>query len=378
MQPLARDGYTSAQIQSLIRDAEAVGTSAGLELLDASLNVLEDLTDRFEGGTVTRANYATLHGTSSLKIAAELSWGTAIIRPYLMMSGRIPLDGTTVTARFNLGAYLTNSPKTELGESTITHEVDGFDILHWLNTPVGEAFVVADGTSYLDAVATILNAQGLTKYNIDQTSAGLILDSPKVWAFDDNTTWLNIINDLLAAIGYQGIFSDWDGTLRVQPYILPTDRATEWLYTSDGTTSMLDNKRTVTRDYFDAPNQWVFYWSKDPATAQPVEGAGIYTYTNDTNGPTSVSERGRVISAKPERIDVADQASLIGAAQQRIESDIRLKTTVEASSFPNPLHWHFDRITLADPAFGSIAEGLAVRWTLPLNGGDMSHEWSLI
>lgn len=383
MQPLARldavtgNALTDAQIVALLQDTSNVEWSAGLELLDMNLSVLDNLTDHFDGGSVTRANYATLHGTASLSIATELDWGTAIVRPYVTIAGIVAGSGL-LTARFNLGAYLTSSPQTELGENPVTHEVDGYDIIHVLNQPVGEAFVVADGTGYLAAIETILTTQGITKYQIDQTNAGLVLESSKVWPFDDNTTWLNIINDLCDAVGYQGIWSDWDGLLRVQQYIAPTDRATEWLYTSDEATSMLAPKRVITRDLFDAPNRWVYYWAKDPSEAQPVEGAGIYTYVNDSTGITSVEARGRVISAKPERIDVADQSSLVAAAQQRIEADLRLKTVVEVETFPNLASWHFDRVTIADTALGPIADALAVRWTLPLSGADQSHEWSLI
>jgi hypothetical protein len=374
MQPAAVSGLTAAQITALIQDAAAVEIDAGLELLDINLSVLADLTTDLNrnGSSVGRANYATLHGTATLQLSTELNWGTAIVRPYMTMT-----DGT-VTGRFNLGAYLTSAPQTVIGDNPSTHEVAGFDLLHWLNTPVGESYVVEAGVGYLAAVATILTTQGITQYQIDQTRADQVLASAKVWAFSDDVTWLNVINDLLAGVGYQGIWSDWDGRLQVRPYQTPTDRAAEWLYTSDLVTSMLGVKRTVTRDMFDAPNRWVHFWSQAPEGSQPVEGAGIYTYQNDTNGPTSVAARGRVISAKPVSVDVVDQAALVAFAQQRIDSDIRLKTTWDVTTFPNPLHWQWDRLAVADAAAGPIVNVLAVSWSLPLDGGDMTQTWSVL
>lgn len=372
MRPAARDGLTAAQVASLIRDSSAIEVTSGLEIVDLSLNLVQDITDDFLGGSITRANYATLHGTADLNVTRDLDWGTALIRPYMTITDQV------LTARFNMGVYLTSSPRTEAGEDPVTHAVAAYDILHWLNTPVGEAFVVAAGTGYLAAIETILIAQGILAYQIDQTQVAQVLPTAKAWAMDDHTTWLNICNDLCAAVGYQGIWSDWDGRLRIQQYLLPSDRSVEWVYDIEASTSMLAPNRAVIRDWFDVPNRWVYFWSKDPEGAAPVEGAGLYVFNNTLEGPTSQAARGRVISAKPEQIDAVDQTALVAAAQQKIDADLRLKTTFEVITSPNPLHWHFDKVTMMDPALGPISDALSVRWTLPLNGDDMTHELSLI
>jgi hypothetical protein len=378
VQPAARTSttgvaLTAAQVAAIIRDAPDIRTAAGLELLDVNLNVLTDLTADFQGGSVSRASYATLHGTATLQVARDLNWGTAILRPYMTIT-----DGMNVV-RFNLGAYLTSSPKTEVGEVPVTHEVDGYDILHWLNTPVGQAHVVPAGTGYLAAAEAILQTQGIVAYQIDQAQAAVVLAAPRVWVLDSSTTWLMIVNDLVAGVGYQGVWSDWDGRLRITPYQRPLERGPEWLYAVDGVSSMIAPRRTITRDYFAAPNRWVFYWSQDPSGATPVEGAGVYTYVNNRDGPTSVAERGgRVITAAPQQVDAVDQSALIAQAQAAIDADLRLKTTVEVPVSPNPLHWHFDRIAVADPLLGSVADALVTRWTLPLDGSDGTQEWSVL
>lgn len=371
MQPAARSGLSAAQVTALIRDTPAVTVAAGLELVDLGLNVLDDLTPDFGGGTINRDNYATLHATGDLNIVRDLDWGTALVRPYMTMTG-------AVSARFNLGVYLTSSPRTEAGEMPVTHAVLCYDILKWLDTPVGEAYTVEAGTGYLTAAEAILTTNGILAYQIDQTRGTDVLPSPRSWAFDDHTTWLNIVNDLLAAVGYQGIWSDWDGRLRMQPYAAPVSRPAEWVYDAEPATSMIASKRAAVRDWFDAPNRWVFFWAKDPATAPPVDGNGLYVFVNQTNGPTSVAARGRTISARPQQVDAVDQAALVALAGQSIDADMRLKTTFEVATFPNPLHWHFDKTTLADPALGPVQDVLSVSWSLPLNGADMTHVMSLL
>ena len=368
-----RTGFSQAQIVRLIQDTPSLIIDTGLELLDQSLTVIDDLSEDLAGGSVGRNSYATLHGTAQLLLSRELDWARAIVRPYMTLS-----DGVT-TARFNLGAYLTSSPTTDTEQSPVTLDVRGYDILHVLNTRVGESFVVNQGESYLSAVEDILQTQGFTQYILDQTAAAATLPSPRLWVLDDNTTWLNIVNDLLAAIGYLGLWSDWDGKPRAIPYQLPTDRAPEWYYETSLYSSMLTPSRVIERDFFDTPNRWVFYRGDNADLPAPVEGNGIFTYVNQNDGPTSVSARaGRIVTATEQVNDFFDQTTLETQGRMRIESDLRLKTTFKLGVAPNPLHWHFDRVAVSDPALGALTECLVTDWTLPFSAEDMTHEWSVI
>lgn len=374
MQPLAvgpRTGMSAASVAALIQDSGAVEFSAGAELLDMNLNVMADISAMLEGGRVGRQSYADLHGSAEFTLEGELDWGTAIVRPYMVMAS------TTTTARFNLGAYFTQSDETVLGSDPTTYAVTGVDILDVLNDPVGEAYAVAAGTTYLSAVETILQNRGVTQYLIDQSGAAVTLPSPKVWELDESTTWLNVVNDLVGAIGYRGVWSDWDGMVRVQPYMSPADRPSEWTYTVDPATAMHREPRTIARERYRAPNRWVFYRTNGVDGPPPVEGAGVYTVTNQTSGPTSVQGRaGRVIT-RPVGLDAADQQSLVDAGRKTVDADMRNPGKLKLSTFPNPLHWHFDRVTMQDPALRQTAMVVA-SWSLPLNGDDMDHEWSEI
>ncbi|MFD6565397.1 hypothetical protein [Micromonospora profundi] len=374
MQPTTaapRHAFTDATIVGVLRDAPALTVGKGLELIDRNLQPLADLSDDLAGGTISRNSYATLHATASLALSRELAWQSAIVRPYMTVS-----DGTT-TARFNLGAYYTAVPSRTYEQSPPVYDVTGYDILHGLYSPTGEAYAVDAGVSYLAAVEQILVEQGYTRYLIDYARGSSVLPSAKVWPLDDQTRWLTIVNDLLAAVGYQGIWSDWDGQLRCQPYQLPSERPPEWVY-GGGAASMLSPARSVDRDFFEAPNRWVFVRQNNVDDLPPYEGNGIHTYQNDYAGETSVEARdGRVIT-KVEFVDAADHEALVRQAQITIDADMRVATTVRVATSPNPLHWHFDRLLIDDPDLGRWADVLGTSWTLPLDGGDMQHEWTLL
>ncbi|WBB94175.1 hypothetical protein [Verrucosispora sp. WMMC514] len=364
-----RNHLTEATVVRLLRDAPAITVGHGLELIGQDLQLVEDISADLAGGQVSRNSYATLHATCQLALSRALSWGSALVRPYMTIS-----DGQD-TARFNLGAYYTSTPTHRVGEDPVTYDVAGYDILHGLHSPVGEAYAVDAGVGYLAAVEAILQGQGYTRYLIDQRRGDAVLPSAKVWALDDQTRWLTVVNDLLAAIGYQGIWSDWDGQLRCQPYQRPADRAPEWLYDDRQATSMVGLNRDLERDFFEAPNRWVFVRQNDVDGPPPVEGDGVYTWTNTDVGDTSVEARGRVLT-KVVYADAADQAALEAAGQVTIDADMRIPTALRVTTSPNPLHWHFDRLIVDEPALGPYADVMATSWTLPLDGSDMTHEWT--
>lgn len=375
MQPTTgppRDTFTDDDVIGVIRDAPSLLISSGVELLNQNLDVLDDLADNLVGGDVARDSYADLHGSANLQIDVELDWGTAILRPYMVMS-----DGVT-ELRFNLGAYYTSTPEHAIGANLNVNTVTGIDILDGLNSSVGETYVVDTGVPYLTAVEGILLANGYTQYLLEQTAIGSILPSPKVWILDDNTTWLKIVNDLLAAIGYQSIFSDWNGQLVAQAYNDPALRASEFSYDVGETTTMIEPNRSIELDFYKVPNRWVFYRTGSTDGPAPVEGNGIYTFVNQSTGPTSVDSRGGRVITRTQGIDSVDQSALVSTGTVTINADQQVANKLKLTTSPNPLHWHFDRVTLDDPAVGLTQDVIVAQWTLPLNGAAMAHAWTLI
>jgi hypothetical protein len=364
-----RADKTSTQVIYEIEKSPALRISSGAELLDMGLNVIDDITNDLVDGKVARSNYATLHGTAQLLLSRELAWGRAIVRPYMRLNG----------IRFNLGAYFTNTPDRVLGAEPLVYDVQCYDLLDALNTPAGEAYTADANTSYLFNVENILKAQGFTKLQIDQTRVGTTLPSARVWPMDSNTTWLNIVNDLLGAVGYRGIWSDWDGYLRCEPYLVPGVRPVEWTYdATDESRSLLGVQRTVRRDYYKAPNKWVAIRSNNVDGPTPVEGAGVYTYLNEYRGLTSIEARGGRVITSILQFDAADQAALVSQTMNSVETDLRLQTKYSVQTSPNPLHWHFDKLVYRDGDVGSDVQVMSNSWDLPLNGGDMTHEWTEI
>jgi hypothetical protein len=374
-----RDTLTQEQVVFLIQDSPTIEIDYGLELIDRNLTVIEDISDQFWGGQVQRQSFATLHGNAQIHLSMDLDWGTAIIRPYVILAGQGDSDGTNIKARFNMGAYFLATPKTVALNVPRIVEAVGYDILHALNDPVGESYAVDAGVAYLDAVEAILLDRGypLGTYQIDSTSIATLLPAARTWPLDANTTWLKIVNDLLAAIAYQGVWSDWDGRLQVKKYASPLDRPVEWYYDTGEFTSMISPSREIDNDFYNTPNRWVAWRSNLTNNAAPIEGNGKFTYVNQSNGPSSVDARDRTIT-KAFSVEAADQVSLEARARITIDADMTQTNKLRVSTSPNPLHWHFDRLLLNDPEIGALTEIQGTEWTLAFDGSDQSHEWTVL
>lgn len=371
MQPLTqapRLDLTEDQVRNLLT-ADYLTIACGLEVVDPDGQVLADISHDLSGGEVTRDNAAEVHGSCRLQLADRvLAWGRDRVRPFMTLS-----DGV-VTARFNLGVYVLTSPDTPAGESPVTYDVEGYDLLYLLqSTGPGDTFVAYPGSSYAQVVQEAIDASGANSPLImDGTLADTQLPSPMVWAVTESqVTWLQIINDLLRSINYLDLWCDQDGVFRSGPYTAPADRAVEWTFdTNDTTTNLVGEERTRSADAWGIPNWWRFI--RKQAATQPTEGNGLYTVTNQSDGPTSVDAVGRLVR-KVLFIDAADQATLQSEGDKIVAADLHHARSYDISVDPLPIAGHMDVVQFVDE--GTSTKCQVRSWNLPLDGSQ--GEWKL-
>jgi len=374
VQPLTaapRDAFTTAQVTALLV-APDLEVDFGVELLSPSLALLEDISADVSGGAVKRDCLANVHGTVDLTISRALAWGRDRIRPYMTLSSA---TAGVSGCLWNLGVYLLTTPDTTLGESPQSYSVTGFDQLHLLQDNVGDSYTVAAGANVLAAVRAALAAAGVTApILLDTAASAKTLASVMTWpqTSSESPTWMKVINDLLAAIGYRGIWCDWDGAFRSGPYVNPSDGAVEWTFAvGDLTLGIVAANRTVANDVWGAPNWWRFIMNG--LTVAPVEGTGQYTTTNATTGPPSIASVGRTVHAPVVYLDAVDQASLVVQGDAIKAAAMRVTEVITASLSPFPAAWHFDVSTYSDAALGVDRKAQCRSWSLPLDGSDMAY-----
>lgn len=362
---IPRDGLTADQVRSVLA-ASHVTVDVGADLLDAAGVFIEDISTDVElGGHVEHGSFRTVHRTCKVRMTRELDWGAVRLR--LKMT--VTAGGVTVPAY--IGVFLLETPTTASGWSPRTWEVEGYDLLGGLAVQVGETYRVAAGSTVTDAVTQAVVDSGLSAtVTLADSGTAPTLPTDMVWSVRDDVTWLRVVNDLLAAGGYRAVWADAGGRLRSEPYQPPSERPSEWTYDTSTDDTVVAPELEVTSDLWAAPNRWVFYVD-DPQQGNPVEGVTQYTVVNQAAGPTSVDRRGRMITRKVP-LSAADYASLVSQGDRIAEGDRRVSTEVEFSVGPNPLHGHFDVVTLIDAEAALSGRWQVSSWRLPLDGGDMT------
>ena len=385
MQPLSaapRDHLTTTQVTDLLQ-AHNLKVSAGLELLDANLALVEDISDDLGGGTIERGCHNKIHGTCSLSISRALTWGVDLVRPYMTLSAN------GLSARWNVGVYVMVTPERTVGETPETYQVQGYDRLMLLDRQIGEDYTVTAGTTYRQALLDVFSDAGLTGVLIEGAAADATLPADKTWplvpldqADPDQTstpaTWLRAANDLLRAINFRAVWADENGVFRCQAYQDPATRAPEFSFDADSLKTIVGEERRVMADVWKTPNKWVFRNTARPVGAPaPTEGDGIYTVLNQSDGPTSIDERGlewvTVID-----YEAADQDVLVSLGNARVAADKRITTRYDVTTGPFPGAGHWDVFDFADTALGGTTKVQSTGWQMPLDGSDMTHYWEAV
>lgn len=372
MQPVTEE-------QKRILLAPAITVTSGLELLNADRAVVEDLTDVLVGGEVDRAMGRTPHGACTLDLERELRWGIDLVRPYMTVS-----DGSA-EARWNLGVFALTTPETIVGETPQVYRVQGYDRLHLLDRQVGMDYSVAAGTTYRDALRQVFADAGLTGALIAGSAADSVLPVTRLWPLvaettdpdETNTpvTWLRIVNDLLRAINFRGVYADENGTYRCEPYVSPKDRAVEFTFDTDPKVSIVGEKREFIRDVWAIPNRWVFRQTNRPDGAPAAtEGDGVYTYVLPPSHDLSAENRGLVWTSVVD-YEAATQAALVALGDRRVAADLRATAKITVDTGPFPPAGHDDVFTYTDNEAGGSRKVVARAWSLPLDGSDMRWTW---
>lgn len=379
-----RENLTLEQVKYLLT-APAVEVDFGAEEVDASLNFAVDLTPDLVDGAVKRQMYARVHGTCDLELSRELAWGTALVRPFMI------LKSSNLSARFNLGVFSLETPvRDSVHESIETYSVTGYDRLYFLDRPVGDTYFVMQGTGYLKAVEDAIAAAGLTGVLLDSTAAAKTLPVTQTWPLANTSTsangedsssepvtWLDIVNDLLKAIGYRGLWADERGFFRSEPSLSYEDRGEEWHFDVDPLKTILVPQRTFTQDIWKTPNRWVFIQqNRDPAAAAPTEGAGIYT-VNDLDSPLTGQTARGIVWTRLVELDAADQTELVARGNRIVGLDKTNSAKLKVSTGPFPVAGHFDVYGYSDGVL-PVSRVLATSWSQPLKGGDVEWEWNVV
>ena len=357
-----RSGLTEAQVDAVVT-GDGVTIASGCELLTDSgwVDISEDLL----GGSVEFDNRNDVNGSCRLDLFRSVAWGRDRVRPYMILSD------AAVSARFNLGVYVLLQPDEKRGETPVLFSAQGSDLLsQMLHGPVDtHVFSPVDnpGITYGEAVQAIVAASGVgAPLLLDGTSTATPIPSTKVWALiSPAPSYLRILTDLLAEIGYVAPYMDPDGNICSEPYQDPAVRRSQWLFdTRDPATNLVHEDRTVSIDTEGVANAWRFVMANATITPTIANGLIYEPPVNQSTGPNSIDAVGEKKKFLP--IDAADAAALAAAGDKVRAEDMAAVTTYSLTVDPMPLLWAHDVVTFTD--VGDPVKVPVASWAINLDG----------
>lgn len=275
-----------------------------------------DLT-RVEGGTLTWQKNQAIKGQGALEVKENEDGAllNALIRPVLRLE----------EGEFPYGLWVPSFPRRAFTSSSWSGSIDLVS-LEALLSYTSAASVLNDDDSVIavnlasttvvtDWITQILTSMGFTQIAVQASTK--TAGAPQSWV--NGETVLQVVNQALQDIlDYSSIYSDMEGTLRCDPYVLPADRPESFkaLRPFD---AVEGHPRFLTAFNFtdNAPH----VPNRVRAVGQPVgwlPGQTAVSENNDPTSPYSIQNRGYVIEKVYTDVNALSQQAVQSYAHQQL------------------------------------------------------------
>lgn len=365
---------TFQQLQGLLQCMNPAITY-GATLLYSDFSTALDLTPYMSGGSsVTSDITSTTHRSCSLYVDSSVYIGpNYFVQPWMTVTN----NETGYSATFNLGVYTLQSPQSDNSKLPSVLNYTGYDLLYYLNQPIGDSYEVPAGVDPVAAAASLVGSVS-PNFQTQYEPSNVVTPTVRSYPYDPSNeyTYLTVVNDLLALANYVPVWVDWDGTFQMHAFVDPNTLAPEYTFDITGDEkNVISEDRTSNQDFFDIPNWWRFVMQN--VTSTPVEGTSQFTYQDNTNNSTSFKNRGFLVK-KLYTVDVPDFPTLMSKAFQQINDDLSPAETFSLYASPFPLFWHRDIVLMVDKNLGfrpgiygndpTQRNCMVMGWTLYLDG----------
>jgi hypothetical protein len=187
--------------------------------------------------------------------------------------------------------------------------------------------------------------------------------------WDPGTSKYRIIADMLNAINFESLWFDGSGAARSAAYITPKSRPAEMEYLTNDVSLILPEAEQ-SLDLYSVPNRWVLIVSNSdqlPLRAEVVN--------SDLASPTSIPNRGRVITRVITDVDAPNQAMLNAIAERYKEEQGQVYETIEFKTGLMPMHGNANVYDFEYKGFVGYGRFMETSWEMDLSqGAEMTHK----
>lgn len=259
-----------------------------------------------------------------------------------------------------LGVYRVTTRRDETNETGTRCDLEAYDravVLRQCKLEQRDSWPA--GTAYGDVLLHYLQAAGITR--VLRANSGKALQTARE-DWDIGTSFLTVINTLLAEINYREIWFDLDGVAHLEPYEAPSAGRIAHHYGLHGRAAkLLTPGISVERDVFDKPNVIICVLSNPelpPETATAVNDFPV--------SRLSILRRGLRI---PQVVKVANVASgeLQAYANRLRDEAMQTGEYVAIGSPVYPDHGVADTVALEMPELHGLFR--ETRWEISMQAG---------
>lgn len=286
----------------------------------------------------------------------DVDWLTDEIRPEMIIDGKA----------HRLGVYLPASV-TESDDGTSRSVTILANDRCWLarDYSASRSIFFQAGTNYVEAVESLLAESGITTVNETETAATFSEDRED-WAI--GTSYLDIVNELLAEINYAPLWFDQDGVAVIAPIRVPTiSNIDHRLDETEIECLMLPGIQSSTK-LLEAPNVFVCFCSNADKLGQ------LRAVAENTNpqSPLSIARRGRRITKVIQVNNIASQEALQTFANRQVTDSMMAGEVINVQTCLLPGFGVGDVTAIHYGELMAICRESA--WSMELHvGGHMSH-----
>lgn len=295
----------------------------------------------------------------------QIEWVADEIKPVLIIDG----------VEQPLGILMPASIAYSKDQATKSVSIQAFDRCWRLrDTKVENSLYFQAGTLYLDVIEGLITAAGIpTVLRID--SDATLAEDREDW--QAGTSYLSIINQLLAEINYKQLWFNSEGIAILEPKLLPTAHNIKHVFTDKKTNprnrmeiNLTRISPTITRetDIYSSPNVFVCICSNADKSAAMMATAE----NRNPQSPLSISRRGRKIVSVVKVKNIASQSALQSYANNLLSESMIGGETVNIETYLMPGLGVDDPVAIA----AEDVDGIWIEraWKMELKpGGKMTH-----
>lgn len=283
------------------------------------------------------------------------NWLKARIKPYLIIGGK----------ESSLGEYLISQADDCMDKKGLKFwQIKGMDLGRIPQRSRTEKRVLFQaGQRYTDIVQSILLELGISRIIAIQSDATLKNDRAD---WEIGTSWIKIINSLLAEINYQSLWFDTEGNARIQPHRQVDGTVIDHRYES-GELSQIKPQVDISSDIYKAYNVFTAMVSS-PEYEEPMIAVSVNDIPTSRISTVNI---GRVQAPIEKLDDIANQEEL-----QKYVDNLRFQSmcSTETISFRTALNQHQvrDIVSIHHPQASGIYQETQWKMTLSYDG-EMTH-----